>query len=112
MAAPTTESLPPPQELSPEMQAWSDRCKRLEKQYCELRDEMIAAAEARARNSNQGPDDVMPLKKAAGLAGCDVEWLRRKFHDGKVDGHQAHKDASVYLSLSSALAAVKTWWGR
>jgi len=71
--------------------------------------EFIIQIEAdRARNSNETPADMLALKDAAHLAGCEVEWARRKAVDErKVIFERDHATANIRVSFSSLVRVVR-----
>ena len=107
---------PPPEELSPEMQAWWDAVKTknsdLRSAYVRVRDALVDAEAARSRNSNEPPDDFVPLKAAAAYAPhVEYEWLRKRCDSGEIESKQKRKHARIRASISSLLRVVRENWG-
>jgi hypothetical protein len=102
---------PPPEALSPAMQAWADQVRSrhadLAAAYRHMWDASIDAEKARARGSNQPPDDMKPLKSAARIAGVEGEWARRLHQAGLVVSEQAGKGTKIRISVSSLLQAAR-----
>ena len=66
----------------------------------------------RARNSNEAPDDFVPLKAAAAHAPhVEYEWLRRRCESGEIESKQNGKNARIKASISSLLRVVRENWG-
>jgi hypothetical protein len=99
---------PPPEPLSPAMQAWWDQTRTrhsdLAAANARLREALIEAETERARNSNEGPDDYIPIKSATSyVPGFQQERVRRLCASGEIEAKQSRKGAPWKLSLTSLL---------
>ncbi len=110
------ELSPPPEELSPAMAAWWNETRTrhsdLRSAYSKVRDTLIENEIARARNSNEAPDDYVALKVAnAHTPHVHPEYARRLSASGEVETKQTRKGARRFVSLSSYLRAARKYFG-